>query len=181
MRKKTRKNNSQIDKLVYLVIGISFLTVMLGGLALLPSTSGFLKQILGETEFPIVSFDTLNVNNDRDYYLICPEHLCIEGVSNGVSPRYKASSSEMRTRLLSFVDNRPNITLKNIDLNIQQFDFTENVPESSFPDIITIRIVTNGDETTSLAIYSRSVIGDGKAGNNKNRVENWLLVFDRFK
>ena len=181
MKKRTEKKSYQVDKIVYLVIGLSFLTVMIGGLALLPSTSGIISNFIGKTEFPVVSFETLEADPNQDYYIICPEYLCPEGSANMVSARYNASTTEMRARLLSFVDNRPNITLKNIDLNIQQFDFTENVPNSTFPDIITIRIIQNEGGTSSLAIYSRSVIGEGLAGSNRRRVENWLLIFDRFK
>lgn len=180
---KTNKNTepSKTDKLVYLVIGLSFITVMLGGLALLPSSSGFLKSIVGETQFPIVIFEELQVDQKHDHYVICPDQLCPEGSSNASSPKYKASISELRSHLLSFVDNRPNITLKNINMDIQQFDFTQQVPSSGFPDIITVRIFPNIDGTISLAMYSRSVIGDGVEGANKRRIENWLLIFERYR
>jgi len=181
VKKKTNKKSIQIDKIVYLVIGLSFLTVMIGVFALLPSSSGIISNFIGKTEFPVVSFEELEVDQSQDYYVICPEYLCPLNPSYGVSPRYKASATQIRTHLLSFVDNRPSINLKNIDMGLQQFDFTQSIPNSTFPDIITVRIIPNEDGTSSLAIYSRSVIGEGEIGSNKRRVENWMLIFNRFK
>lgn len=154
---------------------------MVGGLALLPSTSGIIGNIIGRPEFPIVSFENLETEVEQDHYVVCPNGVCPLGSVDRESPNYNASTTEMRAKLLAFVDNRPNITLKNIDMSLQQFDFIEQVPGASFPDIITVRIIENIDGTVSLAIYSRSVIGDGIADFNKRRVENWLLVFDAFK
>lgn len=181
MKHKIKNDNGNIDKIIYLLIGLSFLTVMIGGMALLPSTSGIIRDFFGKPEFPVVAFEEIEVDQSQDHFVVCPEYFCPEENLNYTSPKYDASVEQMRSRLLSFVDNRPNITLKNLDLAIQQFDFTEQVPEGGFPDIITVRIIQNMDGTTSLAIYSRSVIKDGAAGSNKRRVENWLLIFEAFK
>ena len=181
MKKNLKRDSSKIDKIVYLAIGISFLTVMVGGLALLPSTSGIIGNIVGEVEFPDVSFENLETDSNQDHYVVCPESTCPEQSIDIQSPTYNASVAEMRSRLLSFVDNRPNITLKNLDLVLQQFDFIERVPGTGFPDIVTVRIIQNMDGTCNLAIYSRSVIGEGAEGSNKRRAENWLLVFEALK
>lgn len=162
------------------MIGLSFVIILVGGIALLPTTSGFIKNFVGESTFPVVDFNNIKVNNDQDHYLVCPRNLCPEGVADAESPLYRASDQQLRTRLLSFVDNRPNITLKNVDLALKQFDFIEQTPGSSFPDIITVRIIPNSEQTSSLALYSRSVIGEGVEGANKRRIENWLLIFEIF-
>jgi uncharacterized protein (DUF1499 family) len=43
-----------------------------------------------------------------------------------------------------------------------------------FPDLITIRFIAIDANRTTLAIYSRSVWGQGDMGVNKARIRGWV-------
>jgi uncharacterized protein (DUF1499 family) len=45
-----------------------------------------------------------------------------------------------------------------------------------FPDTIDIAVLSIGDNQSTLAIYSRSLIGRGDLGVNRARIERWLAA-----
>jgi uncharacterized protein (DUF1499 family) len=47
-----------------------------------------------------------------------------------------------------------------------------------FPDTVDIEVLPVGDNQSTLAIYSRSLIGRSDLGVNRARVERWLAKLD---
>jgi uncharacterized protein (DUF1499 family) len=47
-----------------------------------------------------------------------------------------------------------------------------------FPDTIDIEVLTVGDNQSTLAIYSRSLLGRGDLGVNRARIERWLVALN---
>jgi uncharacterized protein (DUF1499 family) len=48
-----------------------------------------------------------------------------------------------------------------------------------FPDTIDVAVVPAGDGRSTLAIYSRSLVGYGDFGVNRARIERWLAALDK--
>jgi uncharacterized protein (DUF1499 family) len=47
-----------------------------------------------------------------------------------------------------------------------------------FPDTIDIEVLPAAGTQSTLAIYSRSLIGHGDLGVNRARIERWLAALD---
>ena len=172
--------NSKLDRFVYGILGLSVL-VMLAGVLLTfnPSLTDKLRGVFGVTEMGELDFETLVVDSTQDNYLLCPEDICLSATSNEPANVYRIKPSLIRQRLLAYADSRPYIKLRNIDMDLQQFEFTEQSPNMRLPDIITIRIIDIGGDSSMLAIYSRSVLDSGRPGTNEERVCRWLDILTR--
>lgn len=172
--------NSKLDRFVYGILGLSAL-VMLAGilLTLNPTLSSKLRDAFGITEMGEIEFESLVVDITQDHYLICPDDICLRATSNELANVYRIKPSLIRQRLLAYADSRPNIKLRNIDMDLQQFEFTEQTPNMRLPGIITIRIIDIGGDSSMLAIYSRSVLDSGRPGTNEERVVRWLEILTR--
>ena len=48
-----------------------------------------------------------------------------------------------------------------------------------FPDTVDIKILPVAGNESTLAIYSRSLIGRGDLGVNRARIARWLAALDR--
>lgn len=46
----------------------------------------------------------------------------------------------------------------------------------NFPDLVTVQVTSAGAESSTIAIWSRSVYGQSDLGVNKKRVEAWLAL-----
>lgn len=64
------------------------------------------------------------------------------------------------------------------ELMMTYVQYTETL---KMPDYITVKFIDLGDETTTIAIYSRSRYGYGDLGVNKERVERWIRALSSFE
>ena len=169
-----------LDKLVYGVLGLSVLIVLLGiVMTFNPETAGALKRFFTNDAGQPVAFETLVVDATQDHYLSCPEDICLASSPDDTGKVYQIEPGLIRSRLLSYVDSRANIKLRDVNLEIMQFEFTEQSPNMRLPDLITVRIIDIGGGLSMLAIYSRSVLDSGRPGINRERVERWLEELTR--
>ena len=172
--------HSKLDRLVYGILGLSVLVILVGILlSFNPALTDKMKSLFGTTELGEIEFETLIVDTTQDHYLICPEDICLAATANDPGRVYRIKPSLIRERLLSYADSRPNIKLRNLNMNAQQFEFTEQTPNMRLPDIITVRIIDIGGDSSMLAIYSRSVLDSGRPGTNEERATRWLNVLTR--
>ena len=167
-----------IKKIRYLAIGSSIVILALGALLLHPDSRPLLESLFGQGELPPVDFESLELSGDRDEYLVCDPELCRLTQPHLVAKAYSVPFGELREILLSSIDKSPTYFRRSLDLAIQQFEFTERVPNSPFPDVVTIRFVSLGDNRSSIAIYSRSVAGRSDPGRNQDRVESLLGIIE---
>lgn len=162
----------------YLTIGSSIVILALGAILLHPDARPLLESLFGHGELPPVDFASLELSGEQDGYLVCGLELCVKTQPNLVAKAYDVPLGKLRKTLLSSIDKSPTYFRRSLDLAIQQFEFTERVPNSPFPDVVTIRFVSLGDNRSSVAIYSRSVAGRSDPGRNQDRVEGLLDIIE---
>ena len=163
-----------LKKIRYLAVGSSILVVVMGALLLHPSARPLLEGIFGQGELAAVDFDTLVLSGDQDEYLACGRGLCPMSEPHQDLEAYSVPLNQLREALLSAIDSSPTFFRRSLDLARQQFEFTDRVMNSPFPDVVTIRFFDLENGRSSFAIYSRTVSGRPEAGRNEARVKRLL-------
>lgn len=169
---------SSLKKIRFLTIASSIAIMAVGALLLHPSARPLLESLFGSGEIPSVVFEELELTGDQDEFLVCSIKLCGRSQPHLVAKTYEVPLNELREALLSALDRSPTFYRRSLDLAIHQFEFTDRVSNSPFPDVVTIRFIDLGGDRSTIAIYSRSVVGRSNPGQNQNRVLGLLKIIE---
>ena len=178
------RKTSPVDYVIYGVITLSVAVVVAGALVI-----GFPDKFsLGADgpsgNLPRIDFNALEATPADASYLACPEYFCPGAEPDERTPTYALPVHELRDRVIAFVDASPGIETKRIDFPNLQFDFLAyNAGGASFlrktlPDVVTVRFFEIGPGQSTLAIYSRTLIGEPDKGEHRERVQLWLRQLD---
>jgi len=168
-----------IEKLRARAISISLLIVAIGGLGWFLVVSDKDGSLFGENlqrgSLETVSFATLVPNANS--YLICPKDLC-RGATDGEAAVYDVGVAGLSRALFAYTDRHEGITMRKRDLMNWQFDLSEYATGENFPDVITVKFIPIGEDKSTVAIYSRSVIGSSDKAQQKERVDRWFRFIE---
>ncbi len=149
--------------------------VALGTLIAVYGRDRTLTLLLGPVITSDIEFATLKTADRPNWYLVCPDGYCA-AVPYRVSPIFPEPARALRDRWMRLLDGEPRITrVRAIEPQLQ-YDFVQRSLVFRFPDTITVRFISLGEEQSTLAIYSRSHYGYRDLGVNKRRVEAWLAA-----
>ncbi|HNB28017.1 MAG TPA: DUF1499 domain-containing protein [Alphaproteobacteria bacterium] len=132
-----------------------------------------LERILSIGKIPIIDFATLQRADTPNQYLACPNDLCRAYIDD-LPPVYAASVAEVRSAWEAMLQAEPRVVELRRDPQGTQIDYVQRSRLLRFPDLITIRFIPLDDKRTTLAIYSRSIYGEGDMGVNKARIRGWV-------
>ena len=71
---------------------------------------------------------------------------------------------------------QPRVAMVRDDREKGQCDFVQRSFLFRFPDTITIEVIPVDDDTSTCAVYSRSMYGRGDLGVNRRRIRRWLRL-----
>ncbi|HWA50254.1 MAG TPA: DUF1499 domain-containing protein [Dongiaceae bacterium] len=151
-------------------IGCGLLIVVLG---LLLWDGRFPERFFVVGKLPDIDFRTLERQDTPNQYLMCTNQLCTAYIDD-LPPIYSASVHEVRAAWEKVLSREPRVKELHRDLQAMQIDYVQRSLVWRFPDIITIRFIPIGENKTTIAIYSRSVYGQGDFGVNKARIRAWV-------
>ncbi len=66
-----------------------------------------------------------------------------------------------------------------LDEQSMQYDYVQRSSLMRFPDSITVRFISLNNDSSTLAIYSRSQYGYSDFGVNEARIRAWLAALER--
>lgn len=132
-----------------------------------------LERILSIGKIPIIDFATLQRADTPNQYLTCPNNLCPAYIDD-LPPVYAASVAEVRSAWEAMLQAEPRVTELRRSADGTQIDYVQRSRLLKFPDLITIRFIALDEKRTTLAIYSRSIYGEGDMGVNKARIRGWV-------
>jgi uncharacterized protein (DUF1499 family) len=124
-------------------------------------------------EVPAIDFSTLERGQTPNRYLLCPTSVC-STQTDGVAPVYDVPVAKLQAAWDEMIIEEPRVQVLRRDITNQQIDYVQRSRLLRFPDLVTVRFVPLDDTHATLAIYSRSVYGEGDFGVNRARVEEWL-------
>lgn len=137
-----------------------------------------LERIFSVGEVPVIDFATLQRTTKPNQYLLCPNDLCRAYIDD-LPPLYGATVPELRSAWEALVQAEPRVTELRRDAEGTQIDYVQRSRLLRFPDLITVRFIPIGERRSTLAVYSRSIYGEGDMGVNKARIRDWIAKLNK--
>lgn len=157
-----------------LVKGLSIAAVvLLLALVVLIWEGSMLERFFSVGTVPVVDFATLQRADTPNQYLTCPNNVCSAYIDD-LPPVYAATVAEVRSAWEALMQREPRVTEMRRDLTGVQIDYVQRSRLFRFPDLITIRFIAIDAKRTTIAVYSRSIYGQGDMGVNKERIRGWV-------
>lgn len=127
---------------------------------------------------PAIDFQTLELANSPNQYLLCPKGYCITK-PNAYSPQFKISEKELQIAWRKLASAQPRTMLYSNRNTANQLTYIQHTKLLRYPDIITVRFIELSEKQSTLAIYSRSIYGRSDYGVNKARIDQWMAELNR--
>lgn len=134
---------------------------------------GTLENLWKIKDVPIVDFASLRRAPTPNQYLLCPPGMCA-AETDGAAPIFDLPAAQLQGKWELMIAEEPRVQEARRDLTLMQVTYVQRSRLLRFPDLITVRFVPVDDTHATLAIYSRSIYGQGDMGVNRARVEEWL-------
>lgn len=144
----------------------------------LPGGSARLEAVFTIKPQPAVDFATLRKGPKPNQYLVCPPSTCAEQPDRA-APVYPLTVEGLRQAWDRVVAAQPDVAVLERDNASDQLTYVQRTRLMRFPDLITVRFVSQASGGASMAIYSRSLYGYSDRGVNKARIDQWLEQLDK--
>ena len=119
------------------------------------------------------NFQHMKLPQTKNYYLVCPAKYC--NVSpNEISPVYPVSAEDLYNAFNHIISQESRVNFVYSIPEQGQFQLIQKSLILGFPDDIAVQFIALSDNTSTLAIYSKSRYGYYDFGVNKRRVTQWL-------
>jgi len=167
---------SFLDILRLTAIALSVVVIVAGMSLLLVDPSKLEGLFGGEGGLPRIDFATLQREAPEESYLACPPQRCPSARPDVTSPAFDIPVERLRNRLLEFVDGAAGVRTERLDMERLQFMFLAPVPGEPAPDVVTVRLYSTEGAGSTLAIYSRTIVGSTLRERHERRVNRWLAA-----
>jgi uncharacterized protein (DUF1499 family) len=130
-------------------------------------------RFFGEPDLGPVPFEQIVRRSTANDALVCPLDIC-KAKSDIAAPLYPVSAAELRRALAKVIASEPRIkTVETSDATLTD-RYIQRSERLGFPDTIVARAIDRPDGRSTIALYSRSQLGESDLGVNKARIERWL-------
>jgi uncharacterized protein (DUF1499 family) len=120
-----------------------------------------------------INFETLKLHEKPNQYLVLPEG-DFSSEPHQISPVLKVNVEKLIEQFKSLAEHKEKVELIRVSDDGKQLDFVQRTPFMGYPDTITVRFYSQGEDASTVAIYSRSSYGYSDLGANAERVKAWL-------
>jgi len=138
-------------------------------LAAVVGRDGVWETVIGPGNRAPVDFATLAVPDSPNRYLVCPVGQCAR--ADAESPVYPVSAERLRRGWMTVLERHGAKLLSDAG---GQIEAEGRTPWLRFPDLVTVKILPQGEGRSSAAVYSRSLYGYSDMGVNEARVRAWM-------
>lgn len=121
-----------------------------------------------------VDFATLERRTSPNDALICPGDMCPRATADAASPAFPVAASVLREKLRAIVLAEPGASELDVGAGTDRLRFVQRSRLLRYPDIIDALVAPRGDNASTLALYSRSLVGRRDFGVNRARLERWV-------
>ncbi|WP_051786386.1 DUF1499 domain-containing protein [Endozoicomonas numazuensis] len=121
----------------------------------------------------VIDFETLKLHEKPNQYLVLPEGE-FAAAPHQSSPVLNVSIEELKKQFSEIVENQDKVEVLRTSDDGQQVDYVQRTAFMGYPDTITVRFYSQGEDSSTLAIYSRSSYGYSDLGANQERISLWL-------
>jgi uncharacterized protein (DUF1499 family) len=111
--------------------------------------------------------------------LVCPTERCPYAKPDVEPKIYSVPAAQLLARVRTIARVQPRISELSCEPNCDRVArFVQRTLLMRFPDTIDVEAFPAGENRSTLAIYSRSLVGRKDFGVNRARVERWLAALD---
>jgi uncharacterized protein (DUF1499 family) len=140
---------------------------------------GIAKLTGARMDFGPVDFTTLQRRSSPNDALVCPASNCPNAKSDCPSRTYAMPPQELLARLTAVVLAEPRTRALPRDADRDDIArFVQYTRTMRYPDTIDVQVFPAGEGRSTLAIYSRSLVGYGDFGVNRARLRRWLAALE---
>ncbi len=118
-----------------------------------------------------IDFATLSPPETPNRFLVCPKTLCAK--ADAEAPVFALPAEALRDALHAALTAEPDLSDPIPESGLSE-RYVQRTLIMRFPDTIAVRYIPVTDKTSTLAVYSRSLLGKDDRGVNRERVERWL-------
>ncbi len=129
--------------------------------------------LFGPPDLGPVNFETLKRRSSPNDSLACPQNLCI-AKSDVTPPLFAVSAPELEKAFAKVIASEPRVEQVASDDGGLTQRYVQRTKIMRFPDTIVVRFIDLGDGRSTIALYSRSQLGESDFGVNHARIERWL-------
>lgn len=160
-------------KLVYATAAI----ILVVAVILLAGRDRVWAVAFGPADLGPVDFTTLELKPSPNQYLVCPPGVCA-ATPHAASPTFAVPEQALRQALIaswSAMEHTRHVA-GNPDPASGEIRFVQYSKWLGFPDTISVATFPVDANASTLAIYSRSQVGESDLGVNASRVSEWLAA-----
>ena len=126
-----------------------------------------------------IDFSNLILKKTPNQYLCLPKGFNSLSKPHQFSSNYNVSAGVLQSVWYKIVIKQRSVKCIFNDKNSLKSEFTQLSRVFKFIDIISVEFIEKSHNLSSIAIYSRSVLGYYDFNVNRNRVICWLKTFNR--
>jgi uncharacterized protein (DUF1499 family) len=129
--------------------------------------------LFGPPDLGPVDFETLKRRTSPNDALSCPPGLCV-AKSDVAPPVFAVGAPELHKAFAKVVASELLVTQVASDESGFNARYVQRTKILRFPDTVNVRLIDLGDGRSTIALYSRSQLGESDFGVNRARIERWL-------
>ena len=129
--------------------------------------------LIGPADLGPVAFETLQRRTTPNDALACPALLC-QAKTDIVSPVFEGNAHDLRLTFARAIAGEPRLALVASDDASLTDRYVQRSWLMRYPDTIVVRFIDLPGGRSSIALYSRSQLGEGDLGVNLARIKRWL-------
>lgn len=130
-------------------------------------------RFFGEADLGPVSFEQMQRRTSPNDALACPNGLC-SAPAEITTAQYPVSARDLRAAFSKVIASEPRVATAETNEAALTDRYIQRSERLGFPDTIVVRFFDQPAGQSTLAIYSRSQIGESDFGVNKARIEHLL-------
>jgi uncharacterized protein (DUF1499 family) len=130
-------------------------------------------NLFGPPDLGAISFETLKRRSTPNDALACPPDVCSAN-SDLLPPAFALSAMDLRLAFRKVIASEDRVVLVEATDQDMSERYIQRSKLMGFPDTIVVRFFERPGGQSTLALYSRSQLGEGDLGVNRARIERWL-------
>jgi uncharacterized protein (DUF1499 family) len=138
--------------------------------------AAFYEMTFGSPDLGPIDFESFNRDTRPNSALGCPKNFCKNAMADFDPGIYEVSEDKLRDIFTTFALSQPNVVpvFRHSQPGLPTQDrYIQRTRLMQFPDTINVRFIALTENTSTLAIHSRSQIGHSDMGVNLKRVRAW--------
>ncbi len=163
---------SKVIKAVALIVVLALLVVLI-------RPQQVWSFLAGPPDLGGIDFRTVQRSGKPNAYLLCPASFCTAYQPDREPVEFELDAATLMQRAKKIWGREPRVQLVYESPSEYALRYVQRTAILKFPDTISVRFIRIADNHSTIAIYSRSQIGNSDFGANETRANHWLRLLEQ--